>query len=263
MKKRLLICLIILLFPICLYAKPVSYTRTEEMLRVPGDVEVTAENKERILKTPSIDANAKIYDFADLLTEDEKSKIYNQASDFINNTGLDIAIVTLDELNGKTISEYAYDFYDYNDFKDRGVTFFINVSGPKTSIYMSTNGASGTEARVAYPDNVISKILEYVYEKKIQKKDYFGACQMFIKLTDGFFYEKYGDQKVGEMDLEVKGPFPFTEISIISVILTFIIVGLVITKYQKTTRHVDMTVKKAINETSMIVKCEYDKPIKS
>ena len=262
-KKLLLIYLFVLLFPICLFAKPVTYTRTEEFLRVPADVEVNPDIIKNILDTPSIDSDAKIYDFADLLTEDEKSKIYSQASDFIENTGLDIAVVTIDDLAGKTISQYAYDFYDYNDFKDRGITFFINVSTPKTSIYMSTNGATGTEARVAYPDNVISKILEYIYDKKIQKQDYYGACQMFIKLADGFFYEKYGNQKVGDVEIKVKGPLPITEISIISIVLTFIIVGLVITKYQKNTRHVDMTVKKAINETSMIVKCEYDKPVKN
>ncbi len=55
--------------------------------------------------------------------------------------------------------------------------------------------------------------------------------------------------------------FPWIEITIISVVLTFIVTVLVITKYQKPEKRSDLTIKKSINQTSMIVKCEYDRPL--
>ena len=47
------------------YASTNTKERTEDDLLVPSKVEVTESNKQYILDTPAVDAEEKVYDFAD------------------------------------------------------------------------------------------------------------------------------------------------------------------------------------------------------
>ena len=256
MKKNFLLLFIFLIFISCIVvnAAPVTYERTREDLKLPADVNVQDINIKNVLNTPSVDSKAKVYDFANLLTEAEEAKLYIQVNEFIHNTGMDAVIITLDKLEGhEELKYYAYDFYDYNDFMDVGITFIIYTENPeKPVIYMCVNGATDSDAREAYTDARISEVL---------KDDYIGACETFIKLADGFYIKTFGYYKNLEPDTVMGNHFPWIEITIISVVLTFIVTVLVITKYQKPEKRSDLTIKKSINQTSMIVKCEYDRPL--
>jgi hypothetical protein len=157
------------------------------------------------------------------------------------------------------MKDYTNNFYDFNDFRQDGVAFTIYVGSDRTSIYMGNSGLPTSEVYTAYTDNVIIEVSKYVYDNYVAKKDYFGACESYIKLIDGFYVKAYGEHKAGEEIVEEKS-IPWITMIIISTVLTFIIMGLVITKYQKPKRLVDISMKKAIDLTSMIVKCEYDRP---
>ena len=261
-KRYLFITILVLLFAYCVpaYAAPTTYTRTKNDLRLPKDVSEKNVDIDTVLKTPSVDEKAKIYDFADLLTEAEEIKIYIQLNEYINNTGIDAAIITTNDLGGLAMKDYTYNFYDYNDFKTIGVAFVIYVGNDRTSIFMGNNGPASSEVFTAYTDKNVTQILKYVYDQHIKDKDYVGACETYIKLIDGFYVNSFGSYKVGEDDNNTMS-FPWIEVAIISFVLSFILIVLVITKYQKPERRVDLTIRKAINTNSMVVKCEYDRAV--
>lgn len=261
MKKKLLfILLFVCAFSLKLvHAQPTVYERTPGNLLLPSDVDMTKISVDAVMRVPAVDAKAKIYDFADLLTDAEESQIYIQLNEFTNNTGLDAVIVTTADLAGFAMSDYTYNFYDYNDFKDNGIAFVIYVSEDTRSIYMGNNGPRNSEVFTAYTDSRVASILKYVYQNHIQKNDYVGACESFIKLADGFYIKSFGTYHVTDGGDVVK-TFPWVSIIIITVFVSFIIVVLVISKFQKHEKKVDTTLKKAIQTSSMIVKCEYDRP---
>ena len=262
MKKRLFILILFLIFTsyIKVLAAPVSYERSVTDLRLPKDVDLGKINIEDVLKTPSVDAKDKIYDFANILSDAEEAKIFIQLNEYINNTGLDAIIVTTNDLKGFAMKDYTYNFYDYNDFKDNGVSFVIYVGPDKKSIFMGNNGPITSEVFTAYTDNRVSEILKYVYNNHIRDGDYYGACEAYIKLIDGFYVKTFGSYKVGEEITQAKS-YPWIEIVIVAFVLTFIGAVLVVTRYQKPQVRSDQSIKKALSETTMIVKCEYDKPV--
>ena len=92
----------------------------------------------------------------------------------------------------------------------------------------------------------------------IEKDDYMGACESYISLIDGIYVKTFGSYKVGS---DGDDRFPFIEIVIISLVLTFISAVLVYTKYQKPQRMIDQSIKSALNSTTMVVKCEHDDPL--
>lgn len=266
MKKRLFLFVLLFLsffaFQLDVYAAPVTYERTIVDLRLPSDVDTTKVNMEEVLRVPSVDSKAKVYDFADLLSDAEETKIYIQLNEYINNTGLDAAIVLTNDLCGFAMNDYTYNFYDYNDFKDDGIVFVIYVSGTDKSIFMGNNGPRTSEVFTAYTDSRVSEILKYVYQNYIEKSDYVGACENYITLVDGFYVKSFGTYRVGD-DGDIVEEFPWVAVILISIAISFIIVVLVITKYQRIEKRVDQTIKKAIKSDSMIVKCEYDRPVTS
>ena len=145
-KKLLLLLLFVCAFSLKLvHAQPTVYERTPGNLLLPSDVDMTKISVDAVMRVPAVDAKAKIYDFADLLTDAEESQIYIQLNEFTNNTGLDAVIVTTSDLAGFAMSDYTYNFYDYNDFKDNGIAFVIYVSEDTRSIYMGNNGPRNSE----------------------------------------------------------------------------------------------------------------------
>ena len=163
----------------------------------------------------------------------------------------------IDEI--KRFWTYLKDFYNYNNFDENGIALVIYAGADRTSLYMGKYGPLKGEVFTAYSDKAMKEILKYVYENHLATQDYVGACETYIKLVDGFYVKSFGDYRVGEE--KEKTSFPWIEILIVSTALSFIIVVLVYTKYQKPPRYGDITVKNALNDTSMIVKCEYDKPV--
>ncbi len=89
--------------------------------------EITDENKDDVLNTKKVDETLKIYDFSDVLTDDEEALLKEKIDEFISYTNMDMVIVIDDfsYYNDEENEEYAANFYDYNDF---GIDF-ENYSG--------------------------------------------------------------------------------------------------------------------------------------
>ncbi len=77
-----------------------------------------------------------VIDDAELIDNDE------QLSDRLNDIGekysMDIVIVTVDSLGGKTATAFADDFYDYNGYFDDGILFLLSMENRDWAI--STKG---------------------------------------------------------------------------------------------------------------------------
>ena len=116
---------------------PVSAKEIRTCVRSDSDLHVRERfnlgtNRNDILTTPCVDEIQKVYDFADLLTDEEEDKLYQEAINYIETTNYDLAIVTTNENSKISSDHYANDFYVYNDFgkKDTldGVVILIDMS---------------------------------------------------------------------------------------------------------------------------------------
>ena len=73
---------------------PETKTREEsENLGVNKKWTITAENKDNVLKSKYVNAEDKIYDFSDVLTEEEYEKLKSEATEFKNHTNMEIVIL--------------------------------------------------------------------------------------------------------------------------------------------------------------------------
>ena len=88
---------------------------------------ITNRNLKNVKSTPYVNAKEKVYDFADILTEEEEKKVYEKINEFIKETHIDMVFVSIDMKYSydEQNEDYAADFYDYNDF---GIDF-ENYSG--------------------------------------------------------------------------------------------------------------------------------------
>jgi uncharacterized protein len=198
-------------------------------MRVPSDVTVDSNNYNDILNTPSVSSSEKIYDFADLYTDSEEKDLFSYISDYIKNTNIDVCIVTTNNLNGFGISDYAYNFYDYNDFLEEGVVFVISVANTEPEIFMGNSGKSDGDVFTIYSDSRINQTLAYVY-KDIASGNYYTASLNYIKILDGFYSKDRGGNYRVDEDGNIVKEIPWIEIVILALAITFIIVLIFIYK---------------------------------
>lgn len=68
-----------------------------------------------------------VYDWAELLTDAERSSLEDQAQAISDEYDIDVVILTVDTLDGKSSDSYAEDFYDDNGYGDDGVLLLISM----------------------------------------------------------------------------------------------------------------------------------------
>lgn len=179
MKKKvfIIIILFIIIFRINVNASTKTYDRSEDKLLVPDYIEVTERNKSNILLTPAVNAEEKIYDFADIYSSSDEDYLYTQVTKFIEETNLDLAIVTISYNNKHNTAMYADDFYDYNSFgldeNRSGLLLLVDMDNER--IYVSTSG----NAINIYSDKRVNNILDNIFSYYI-RKDYYNGTSIFI-----------------------------------------------------------------------------------
>ena len=185
MKKKLLLIFIIFISLLCINvnASTNTYDRTEENLLVPNYVEVTERNKSNILLTPAVNAEEKIYDFADIYSSSDEDYLYTQVSNFIKETNLDLAIVTISYNNKHNTAMYADDFYDYNSFgldeNRSGLLLLVDMDSRR--LYLSTTG----DAINIYTDDRVNNIMSNIFTY-FSNKDYYTATEIFINYAKSY-----------------------------------------------------------------------------
>ena len=167
---------------------PVSAKEIRTCVRTDSDLHVrerfiTGNNKSDIMSTPCVDEVQKVYDFADLLTDDEEDKLYNEAMNYIEKTNYDVAIVTTNDNTKSDEVAYADDFYDYNEFgkgttRD-GVLLLIDMTNRQ--VYISTTG----NAILMYYSRIDS-IIDAGYDD-LKNGNYYNTFSKMINQMDYFY----------------------------------------------------------------------------
>jgi len=79
-----------------------------------------------------------VVDHGDLLTADEEAKLSQVLAEAANTHSIDIVVLTVDSLDGKSAMAYADDYYDYNGYGDDGVLLLVSMS--EREWWVSTSG---------------------------------------------------------------------------------------------------------------------------
>ena len=78
---------------------------------------MTSESIRDIKETPYVSASDKVYDFSSVLTSEQKEDLKQKAYEFLDETGIELIIVTIDkEFSDYQIEKFADNFFDFNDF---------------------------------------------------------------------------------------------------------------------------------------------------
>ena len=184
MKKFwLIICSFLLLSYIDVYASTNVKERTEDNSYGVRPGVNFSNNKEKILATPYVDETEKIYDFADLFTEEEEKKIYDKVVNYIEKKNLDLVIVTISNNDKDSTTSYAEDFYMYNKFgrddKRSGSIFIIDMDNRDYDI------SSSGDAIKFMTDTIYNTLINDA-EDFISNRDFYEGT---VKIIEGMSKE--------------------------------------------------------------------------
>ena len=127
---------------------------TAEETTAAEEIEETTEfvNADRVLPL--------VVDNADVLTDEEEAYFLERCQAFTDEYKCEIAIVTITDLEGKTVQEYADDFYDYNGYgygenKDGLLCLYLDGEEGQRNATLTTYGT----AQMNIGDDEIEDIL--------------------------------------------------------------------------------------------------------
>lgn len=125
----------------------------------------------------------RLIDDAELLNEDDKSRILNKLDGIAETYEFDVIAATVNSLEGKGVQEYADDLYDYNDFglgdKKDGILLLISMED--RDVYISTTGY-GIDV---FPDSVWNHILDVIVPY-MSSGDYSSAIETYASLCEDY-----------------------------------------------------------------------------
>ena len=181
------------------------------------------------INVKAINKEDKVYDFANVLTLDEKTELKESIDKFIEKYDMDMVVVTVKQHDYPTTEMYADRFYDINGFSDNGVLCVIDFSPSlykKLGFHISTTG----QGIIMFDDSRIDKILDEidnVFNKN--NEDYFGMFKAFINESN--YYASLGIPKsnrnvkiddFGKPYIETR--FPWFRLGFISSVISGVIV---------------------------------------
>lgn len=189
MKKIIKHLLIILLLTINInvFASTNTYERKEENnYGVNKKWDIT--NKENvIINLPYVDSNEKIYDFADILTDEEEKILYEKINIFIQTYKTDLVLLTSDftYTNDYENEDYAVNFYDFNDFgldfdNYSGILFFRNNNEQDKYYDIYTFG----NAQLYFSDDRYNELLDDIYYDISNQNYLFGYNKLIDYLSN-------------------------------------------------------------------------------
>lgn len=128
--------------------------------------------------------DAKIVDGAGLLSPTQEANLLLKAQELIDKYSIDVVIVTVDSLKGKTATAYADDYFDYNGYgegyKDSGVLFLLSMEHRDWAI--STHG----DAIKALTDYGIDTLFDSISDD-LADDDFYSAFTDYLNELDVYF----------------------------------------------------------------------------
>ncbi len=257
MKKRILLTILLVLFPTLVLAS--TNTKSRDGLANYGvtKYEVTDSNKSYVLNTPYVEASEKIYDFSEILNEEEEQQILEEIKEFSEKTDFDLVILTkeYEYTRDSQNEEYATDFYDFNDFGKNGVLFFRNTnsSDPYFDLY------SFGEAQLYFYDTRLSNILDDIYDYIHEGHYYEGIHELIQELSsyydsgklDNYFVDPDGmlrDKSKYYLDKDghLKRVYNYAGAAIPAAIISLIISALVVSGMVKKNKMIRLATDAAV-----------------
>ncbi len=265
--KRLfkLFILIILFATVPVYAKEVRQCDRADMENygVNKKWQITQNNLRNVNNTPCVDAKDKIYDFSDVLTDEEEDELREKINAFIDkyNTDLVIVIKSLPYVNDKQNEDFAADFYDYNDFGIDyplydGILLFRNTYEADPYYDMYTFG----NAQLYFDQSRYDVILDGIYYELHDGK-YLRGFSSFISYVDrymdkgtpssadNYYIDDDGyaqEKKYGIFETDSTKMLPYPQIMLGSGVVTLIVMLILVAK--------NKMVKKAYDANPYLVK---------
>lgn len=147
-----------------------------------------------------------VNDFAEMLKSDEISSLENKLVAFNDSTSTQIAIVTVDDLKGYDISDYAQRLAQSWGIGQEGLNNgMLILVKPKTASaqgYVAIEQGYGLEG--AIPDITCAEIIDYEILPAFREGDYFGgldkATTILMELASGeFSAAEYGQSKKDDL----------------------------------------------------------------
>lgn len=148
---------------------------------------------------------SRLVDDANLLTSAEESALLSQLNSVSEKYGVDVVIVTVNDIGYKTPMVYADDYYDNNGYGEDGVLLLISMAD--RDWYISTAGLCIS----AFSSSVIESIGDEMSDH-LSDGDYADAFEIFIEESDCY------------IDIEINGvPFNAVKSLLISLVIGFVI----------------------------------------
>ncbi len=129
-----------------------------------------------------------VNDFAQLFSNQQNAKLENELINFERTTSNQIAIVTVEDLNGHAASEFALDILRKwgvgQKGKDNGIVMLMkprNANGPG-AVYI----AVGYGLEGALPDSRAGRIIDNYMMKHLQRGDFYGAASEGVTVIQKF-----------------------------------------------------------------------------
>ena len=138
-----------------------------------------------LLTLCSFDANQqKVYDEADLLTEDQEESLQEEAVELAEESEMDVVMVTTDDTGNLNTSQYNEEFYNSHSFGyegpgGSGIQFLIDME--HRQYYLLTAGEGDTR----YTDAEIEKIYDRI-APAMEEGDYADACSRFLEAAERY-----------------------------------------------------------------------------
>ena len=201
--------------------------------------------------TVILDTRARVVDMAELLSDSEKTALLSKLDEISERQKLDIVVLTVNTLDGKTPRDYADDFYDYNGygFGENKDGILLLVSMEDRDWWISTTGYGITVLKDAG--------IEYISEKflsDLSDGDYAQAFTTYAELCDQFITQaKTGEPyDTGNM---LKEPFNVAWNILVAFVIGLVVAVIVtnIMKKQLKTVQLKSEANNYVKANSMIV----------
>lgn len=240
MKKlvKIVVLTILLILPFSLKAEVTLKERNESNnYGVNKKWTIDESNINNVKNTKYVNVEDKIYDFSEVLTEEERENLKKLINDYIEKTNMDMVILidsvpyVVDSVN----EDYAVDFYDYNDFgldfeNYSGVILFRNTysSNPYFNVYTFGN------AQLYYSYQRCENMLDNIYYD-LKGHNYFNGFSTFIEDFDYYYDEgkpsELKDYYIDDMGyLKKKYRAPWLVAIIVSSLTTIIVLSIMYNK---------------------------------
>lgn len=126
-----------------------------------------------------------VIDNCDLFTDEQESALLGKVNNLRTKYSNDFVLLTTNSLDGKSVADYADDYYDYNNYANDGLLFMVCMAGGEGNrdYYTSTKGYAMT----ALTDYARTEIVEEQVLPLLSSGDYYKAFDKYLDMIDIVF----------------------------------------------------------------------------